>query len=234
MSGEKLPSRSTRAEIDVFLRQVASTPVRNSDRGGRLLFALDATASREPTWDSARQIQNEMFSETVALGGLSVQLCYYRGFNEFVTSPWLNDSGALLERMNAVHCMGGYTQIERVLSHARQEAQRCRISALVFIGDCMEEEVERLCQLAGELGILGVPVFVFQEGYDAPAKSAFCQIATLTNGAYCRFDSDSAEQLRDLLSAVAVYAAGGQRALEDFTGRRGGIARQLSHQTRED
>jgi len=197
-----------------------------------LLFALDATASREPTWDRACQIQSEMFSETVALGGLSVQLCYYRGFNEFITSPWLSDAAALLARMNAVRCLGGYTQIERVLRHARQETQRQKISATVFIGDCMEEQADRLCQLAGELGILGPPLFLFQEGDDVLAESAFRQFAQLSNGAYCHFDGTSAEQLRDLLSAVAVYAAGGQPALEDFTRRRGGIARQLSHRTR--
>ncbi len=198
------------------------------------MFALDATASREPTWDSARQIQSEMFTETVALGGLSVQLCYYRGFNEFAASPWLSDAGALLDRMNAVRCVGGYTQIERVLNHARQETQRCKIGALVFIGDCMEEEADRLCQLAGEIGILGVSVFIFQEGDDVLAESSFRQIAKLTNGAYSHFDSSSAQQLRDLLGAVAVYAAAGQRALEDFTRRRGGIVRQLSRQVRRD
>ena len=198
------------------------------------MFALDATASREPTWDSACQIQSEMFTETVALGGLSVQLCYYRGLNEFVASPWLSDAGALLERMNAVRCVGGYTQIERVLKHARQETQRCKIGALVFIGDCMEEEADCLCQLAGEIGILGVPVFLFQEGDDVLAESCFRQIAKLTNGAYSHFDSSSAQQLRDLLGAVAVYAAAGQRALEDFTRRRGGIVRQLSRQVRRD
>lgn len=198
------------------------------------MFALDATASREPTWDSARQIQSEMFTETVALGGLSVQLCYYRGFNEFAASPWLSDAGALLDRMNAVRCVGGYTQIERVLNHARQETQRCKIGALVFIGDCMEEEADRLCQLAGEIGILGVSVFIFQEGDDVLAESSFRQIAKLTNGAYSHFDRSSAQQLRDLLGAVAVYAAAGQRALEDFTRRRGGIVRQLSRQVRRD
>jgi len=136
--------------------------------------------------------------------------------------------------MNAVRCLGGYTQIERVLKHARQETQRCKIGALVFIGDCMEEEADHLCQLAGEIGILGVPAFIFQEGDDVLAESSFRQIAKLTNGAYSHFDSGSAKQLRDLLGAVAVYAAAGQRALEDFTRRWGGIVRQLSRQVRRD
>jgi len=62
-------------------------------------------------------------------------------------------------------------------------------------------------------------VFLFQEGADARAAAAFREIARLTKGAYCRFDAGSAAQLRELLSAVAVYAAGGRQALEALSGR---------------
>jgi len=100
----------------------------------------------------------------------------------------------------------------------------------VFVGDCMEEDADTLCALAGELGLLGVPVFLFHEGLDSGAGKVFQQIARLSRGAYCRFDSNSAEQLKALLSAVAVFAAGGRRALEDFGKSRGGVIRQLTHQ----
>ena len=116
--------------------------------------------------------------------------------------------------MTTVSCQGGYTQIRKVLSHARQEAEKGRVNALVYVGDCMEENIDDLCGRAGELALLGVPVFLFQEGYDPNAERAFREIARLTKGAYCRFDAGSAAQLRDLLSAVAVYAAGGRTALE--------------------
>jgi hypothetical protein len=229
----KLPSRSTSQEVDAFLRQVATTPLRTDRAGpGRLLFALDATASREPTWDRACHIQAQMFQETTALGGLSIQLCYYRGFHEMRASPWLNDSTELLRRMTAVRCLGGQTQIERLLSHAIAETQRKRISALVFVGDAMEEDPDRLTHLAGELGLLGVPAFVFQEGEEAAAQKTFRQIARLTGGAYCPFDAGSAQQLRELLSAVAVFAAGGRKALEDFSRRLGGKTLLLHHQLR--
>ncbi|MDX1489521.1 MAG: hypothetical protein R3268_15035, partial [Acidiferrobacterales bacterium] len=62
------------------------------------------------------------------------------------------------------------------------------------------------------------------------AERAFKQISRLTRGAYCHFDARSAQQLRDLLSAVAVYAAGGRRALQDFGKRKGGVILQLTHQ----
>ena len=227
----KLPVKSNQAEVDAFLAKVARTPAaKASGTRGRLIFAMDATASREPTWDRACHIQSEMFLETEALGGLDIQLCYYRGFREFSTTAWLNSSADLLTQMRDVRCAGGMTQIERVLKHAAAESRKKKVDALVFVGDCMEENIDQLCHLAGELGILGVPAFLFHEGDDAAAERTFNEIARLSGGAYCRFDANSAQQLRDLLSAVAVFAAGGRRALEDFGKRQGGVALRLTHQ----
>ena len=225
-------SQSADSAVSAFLHKVAATPAfKPAGQRGRLIFALDATASREPTWDRACQIQGEMFTETAALGGLEIQMVFYRGFGEFRATPWLANSEALVRHMTAVFCLGGHTQIENVLRHAVRETTKKKVDALVFVGDCIEEDVDRVCQLAGELGVLGVPAFLFQEGAEPNAMRAFRQVAKLTNGAYSRFDSSSARQLRDLLRAVAVYAAGGRRALADF-GKRAGedgllIARQI-------
>jgi hypothetical protein len=214
---DKLPAKSGQAEIDAFLAKVASTPVaRTGGSRGRLIFAMDATASREPAWDRACQIQSEMFLETETLGGLDIQLCYYGGFREFYASPWLGSSADLLAQMREVRCAGGMTQIERVLKHTAAESR--------------EENIDRLCHMAGELGIMGVPAFLFHEGDDQAAERTFREIARLSGGAYCRFDASSAQQLRDLLSAVAVYAAGGRKALEDFGQRQGGAALRLTRQ----
>ncbi|MCB1861643.1 MAG: VWA domain-containing protein [Gammaproteobacteria bacterium] len=228
---DKLPRKSSRAEVDAFLSKVAATPLATkSGERGRLIFAMDATASREPTWDHACHLQAQMFEATEKLGGVAIQLCYYRGYQEFHAGDWLTNAADLKRRMTAVHCLGGHTQIEKVLRHALGESGRERVNALVFVGDCMEEEVDRLCQVAGELGLHGVPAFMFYEGGEARAKSAFQQIARLTKGAYCPFDAGSAQQLRDLLSAVAVYAAGGRRALEDFGKNRGEAIKLLTRQ----
>jgi hypothetical protein len=226
-----LPQKSSKAAIDAFVEKVRSTPVIKSARErGRLMFAMDATASRGPSWDRACQIQGEMFTETAALGGLDIQLCYYRGFREFEASPWLSSGEALLQRMTSVSCRGGYTQIEKVLRQAIEQTRLKKVQALVFVGDCMEEDVDRLCHLAGELGMLGVPVFMFHEGDEPAAQRAFKEVARLTRGAYCAFDASSAGQLRDLMSAVAVYAAGGQKALRDFGKDRSEVVRQLTRQ----
>ena len=228
---DKLPQKSSRSDIDAFIKQVRSTPVvKTAGERGRLIFAMDATASREPSWDRACQLQGEMFRETAALGGLDIQLCYYRGFGEFKASSWLSSSDELLKRMTSVFCRGGYTQIEKVLRQAINETKKKKVQALVFVGDCVEVDVDRLCHVAGKLGLLGVPAFMFQEGAEPLAKSAFKQIAQLTRGAYCPFDATSAGQLRDLLSAVAVYAAGGQAALQDFSRNRSEVVRRLTRQ----
>jgi hypothetical protein len=228
---DKLPIKSTTAEVDTFLAKVAGMPtVKASGVRGRMIFAMDATASREPTWDVACDIQAQMFKETAVLGGLDIQLCYYRGFHEFFASAWLNSSAGLLKQMSDVHCAGGMTQIKRVFEHALRESRRDGINALVFVGDCMEEDLDQLCDLGGRLGILGVPAFLFHEGSDPVAKRAFTELARLTKGAYCPFDAGSASQLRDLLGAVAVYAAGGRKALEYFGKRKGGLVSKLSDQ----
>jgi hypothetical protein len=228
-----LTAKATSGDVSAFIDKIARTPtVRPAGGKGRLIFAMDATASREPTWDRACHIQAEMFTETDALGGLEVQLVYYRGFGECKSSPWVDSPTELVKRMIAVRCLGGQTQLGRVLKHALKETAKKKVNALVFVGDCLEEDVDKLCHTAGKLGLLGVPAFMFQEGHELGASRGFEQIAKLTNGAHCRFDSSSARQLRELLSAVAVYAAGGRIALEHYGKRAGDTVRQITRQVR--
>jgi len=223
-----LYSVASDGELAAFMRKLEATPPRPGGQRGRLIFAMDATASREPTWDQACAIQATMFSETANLGGLSVQLCHFGGFLDFEASPWCNQAQELLGRMTRVSCSAGLTQIGRVLEHALEERKQGKVDALVLVGDAMEEEPERLADLAGQLGLLGLPVFVFQEGRDPQAEQTLRAIASLSGGAWCPFDAHSPEVLRDLLSAVAIFAAGGRRALEEFGRRRGGAVLRLT------
>lgn len=213
-------ARSEKSEIAAFLAEAkAVTPT--PGRRGRLIFSLDATMSRQPTWDSAMQIQAEMFQEAGKVGGLDVQLLYYRGFGECRASKWVSDTRALSGLMTGIDVRGGHTQIGKVLAHARKETKRQRVQAMVFIGDAIEEDVDSICARAGELGMLGVPVFVFQEGRDGRVENAFREIARLTGGAYAHFDRSAVGELAALLRAVAAYAAGGRKALADHGGRKG-------------
>ncbi|MFZ3237969.1 MAG: VWA domain-containing protein [Stellaceae bacterium] len=228
--GKALPAERRSAEVADFLDKVRQAPARPGGGRGRLIFALDATASREPTWDRACQIQGEMFEATAGLGGLEIQLVFYRGFAECKASHWVTSAAELHRIMRSVRCVGGETQIERVLSHAIRETGRRRVGALVFVGDAIEEKVDRLCRLAGELGLLGVPIFLFHEGRDPSAAAAFKQMASLSRGAYMSFDLASAGRLKELLAAVAVYAAGGYRALAAYGAGKGGEVLQLTSQ----
>jgi len=211
-------------QVDNFLEEIEqSRPLagahdrQQSDRQ-KLVFALDATASRQSTWDQASSLQSDMFANTRGIGALDIQLAYYRGYRECKASPWLNNAAALLKLMQKITCLAGRTQIERLLKHCLVEAKTHNIQAIVFVGDCVEEDVDRLGDLAGKLKLMSLPVFIFQEGYDPVASLAFAQIARLSGGAHCQFDQHSAQQLGQLLNAVAVYAAGGRSALYQLSG----------------
>ncbi len=211
---------SSRAEIDAFLDRVKSlAPAEATGGRGRLLFALDATMSRQPTWDTACRLQADMFREAAAIGGLDVQLVYFRGLGECRASRWVSDARHLSSLMERIDCRGGHTQIGKVLAHAWREGERGKIAALVYVGDAMEERLDDLCARAGELALLGIRAFVFQEGHDPAAEQAFREIARLTGGAYCRFNPGAAHELGELLRAAAAYAAGGMKALDDLSAR---------------
>ncbi len=218
----RAPERAvaSRAEIDAFLAAVNTLgPAVTAGGRGRLVFALDATMSRQPTWDQACRLQADMFREAAAAGGLDIQLVYYRGLAECRASPWVAEPRRLGELMSRIDCRGGHTQIAKILAHARRENDRAKVGALVFVGDAMEEALDTLSAGAGELGLRGVPAFMFQEGYDAVCEQAFREIARLSRGAYCRFAPGAADQLGELLRAAAAYAAGGMKALAALEAR---------------
>jgi hypothetical protein len=216
------PQASNSAEVADFVAKVkALSPAAGAARG-RLLFAMDATMSRAPTWDMALALQSEMFRAVKEIGSLEVQLMYFRGAGEARASRWVANADALAGLMRQVACHGGFTQIGKVLTHSRRESEKTKISALVYVGDAVEESIDELAGRAGELALLGVPAFLFQEGDDPNATRAFKEIARLTKGAHCRFGPGSAAELRELLTAVAVYAAGGRQALERLLAKSGG------------
>ncbi|OCW56603.1 hypothetical protein [Hoeflea olei] len=213
---------SSRSEIAAFLKSARSLAPA-ADGAGRLAFALDATMSRQPTWDTACRLQADMFDAVGKSTDLSVQLVYFRGLGECRASRWVNDTRSLAELMSRIDCRGGQTQIGRVLSHVAGEAKAKPVSALVYIGDAMEEDIDKLAVTAGELALRKVPCFMFHEGHDPAAAAGFREIARVTGGAYVRFDQNAAAELAALLRAVAAYATGGRKALE----KTGGSAARL-------
>jgi hypothetical protein len=227
-TGEVTPKPSSGGMIDSFLSQARQVgPVEGSTRA-RLVFALDATMSRQPTWDLACRVQGEMFETAAGIGGLSVQLVYFRGFDECRASKWVVQPRALTDLMSRIGCRGGHTQIGRVLRHVKNEAQRNPLKAFIYVGDAMEEPIDDLCAAAGELGLMGIKAFMFHEGSDPIAGRAFHEIARLTGGAYARFDAGAPQSLAGLLRAAAAYASGGTGALERLAAREGEAQKLLA------
>ena len=204
----------TRSELDNFLADMMATKKSDVSASGRLIFALDATMSREETWDMACSLQGDMFKTVASIGGLNVQLVYYRGLDECRASRWVTDPVKLANLMTKIRCNAGHTQISKILAHAKRETGLLKVAATVFVGDAFEEDADEIVPLAQELGQLNTPVFMFQEGKASTVERVFREIAKASGGAYCRFDDGSADQLRELLKLVATFAVGGKAALE--------------------
>ncbi|MEI9989569.1 MAG: hypothetical protein WDM86_05985 [Rhizomicrobium sp.] len=229
MASDNLPSKpSSAGDIDAFLGRAAKLPTLAQTKG-RLIFAIDATMSRQPTWAKATEIQSDMFAVAQSIGGLAVQLVYFRG-HEFRASDWTASATVLANRMRDVTCRSGFTQLCRVLGHAAAEAGRTKVGALVYVGDAFEESPDAAAAEAGKLALLGVPAFMFHEGDDPHAGAVFRDIARLTKGIYARFDSGAAKQLRDLLMAAAIYATGGAVALREHAAKTGGEFLRIADQ----
>jgi hypothetical protein len=199
------PTVPVRKHLDEFFARV--DPIK-----GRLIFGMDATASRQPTWDVAAKLTSQMFS-AVAGNNLLMQLVYYSGIDRCSASRWLSDARSLTTIMTGVTCRSGETQIERLLAHTRKENARQKVDALVVVSDACEEDPAVLFAAARALAT--VPVFMFQEGKNEHVASIYAKIADITKGAYGKFDTGSAQRLADLLKAVAAFAAGGVKALAD-------------------
>jgi len=178
---------------------------------GRLIFAIDATMSREQTWDMASRLQADMFTQAGEIGGLEIQLIYYRGVSECRASRWTNNPQELANLMAGIMCRAGETQISKALAHIRKEHTSEPVNAAIFIGDACEEVPPG--PLYDAAAKLGVPVFWFQEGNDDEVEAIFRELARITGGAYCQFGSGAARQLGELLKAVAIFTAGGRKAL---------------------
>nr|WP_233280734.1 VWA domain-containing protein [Devosia oryziradicis] len=202
------------ADVAAFVSKVAAVARPDAAQDGRLLFALDATMSRQPTWDLACSLQAEMFKAIPKEAALQVQLLYFRGFGECRASKWVADASDLARLMTGIDCRGGNTQIGKVFAHARTEHGKRRINAVVYVGDAIEESVDELAEKAGQLGLFNCPIFLFQEGRDSRVEAAFRDFARLTEGAYARFDAYAPQELAALLRAVAAYASGGRDLLK--------------------
>lgn len=212
-----LLSQALSPEVTAFLKKIEAhhlREVKETAGRGRLIFSLDATMSRQPSWDLACGVQADLFAQADVVGKLEVQLVYFRGIGECRASRWFQEAAPLIRAMTGLMCRGGPTQMGRVLTHLLREARQKPIQAFVYVGDCLEESADALCEKAAQAALLGVRFFLFQEGNDPQAQNVFQEMARMTKGAFFPFNAEAPDQLRSLLMALAAYVASGHTALQ--------------------
>ena len=213
MTNVPTSNRGSKSMLDQYLKTHQQVGTGN----GRLLFALDATASRQATWNTACRLQADMFRRAGA--GLSVSLCYFRGADEFKATGWVTTGESLVRPMMKLEVQTGFTQIRRVLYHALRQHAEKPIAAVTYVGDACEENVDELAGLASELGALRLPVFMFLEGEpggENEIEKVFRLIAQRSGGAFFWFGIDSPQAVAhfaDTLNAVAKLAVGDAKAV---------------------
>ena len=227
--GDVVAHRDRRVPVEVK----SLGPATGTGLRGRLIFALDATMSRQPLWDTACKLQADMFREAAAIGGLDVQLVYYRSLAECRASR-LGVAGRAARRADDAHRLPRRPhpdrQGARACARARPNARRCRrwCSSATPWRRSSTISARRPASSACS----ACRPSCSRKATTPIAEQAFREIARLTKGAYCRFDPGAAHQLGELLRAVAAYAAGGMRALADLSARRDAGAIKLIGQMR--
>lgn len=204
---DSITPSSRQAKVEAFLeknrREIAA------GGHGRLIFALDATASRQPTWDCAAKLQAQMFGAASGVSGLQVQLVFFRGV-QCQTSDWTRDANSLAAKMRKIFCESGTTQWLRVLRHIRQEHRRNPVSVAVCIGDAFEESADEAYAAVAEAPKL----VMVQEGDDPLVSAVFARLAEKTGGLHFKLGPDSTHELAELLRGLGAYAVGGPEALK--------------------
>jgi hypothetical protein len=179
----------------------------------RLIFAVDATASREPAWVAARQVTDALVKALP--GQLDVALAVHGGSRVHIFTEFTNEPAALRDRAAGVVCEAGLTRLLPILSVSLKQPA---VRVVVYIGDVFEENVAKGRQLTDAMGKQGIRLIVLHDTADPAARrdaELFWDLAKRTGGCVMPFDASSSGRLRDLLSAVAVYAVGGEKLLRE-------------------
>jgi hypothetical protein len=179
----------------------------------RLVFAVDATASREPAWAAARQVTDALVKALP--GELDVALAVHGGTRVHTFTAFTSDAATLRDRAAGVVCQAGMTRMLPILS-ASLKQQSVRV--VIYIGDVFEESLPHGRNLADSMGARGTKLIVLHDTAEPSGRrdaEVFWDLAKRTGGCVLPFDANASGRLRDLLSAVAVYAVGGEKLLRE-------------------
>jgi hypothetical protein len=178
-----------------------------------LVFAVDATASREPAWAAARQVTDALVKALP--GALDVALAVHGGSRVHTFTAFTSDANTLRDRAAGVACQAGVTRLLPILSASLKQPG---VRVVIYVGDVFEESVIQGRRLADAMGAQGTRLIVLHDTADPAARrdaDVFWDFAKRTGGCVLPFDASASGRLRDLLSAVAVYAVGGEKLLRE-------------------
>jgi hypothetical protein len=193
----------------------------------RLVFGVDATASREPAWAVARQVTDALVKAMP--GDLDVALAVHGGSRVHTFTAFTDNANTLRDRAAGVRCLAGLTRLLPILAASLKHPG---IRVVVYIGDVFEEGVPAGRALADAMGARGTRLIVLHDTADRSARrdaEVFWDLAKRTGGCVLPFDASAPDRLRDLLSAVAVYAIGGEKLLREQRGNTAGAVALLEH-----
>lgn len=214
-----------RAGADPALIAAALAP---KNRRPRLVFAIDATASREPAWQAARDTTDALFDALP--GQLDVALAVHGGSRLHTFTGFTADPAGLRGTAAGIECQAGGTQLVEVLARSRDAGD---VKLVVYIGDVFEEDADEAAAVADTLRLRGCRVVILHDRGQAPAYDpsveVFQDIARRTGGAVLLFDARSKGKLREILEAVATLAVGGVKLLQERRKTLPGAALLLQH-----
>jgi hypothetical protein len=196
----------------------------------RLVFAVDATASREPAWAAARQVTDALVKALP--GELDVALAVHGGSRVHTFTAFTSDARTLRDLAAGVDCHAGMTRLLPILAAS---LKRQAVRVVIYIGDVFEESLPQGRQLADQMGAQGIKLIVLHDTADRSARrdaEVFWDLAKRTGGCVLPFDATASGRLRDILSAVAVYAVGGEKLLRERRQTLPGAVALLEHLNR--
>src|SRR4051812_10567444 len=200
----------------------ASVPTRP-----RLIFGFDATASREPAWATARTVTDALVKALP--GELDVALAVHGGGRVHTFTAFTSDANTLRDRAAGITCESGLTRLLPILAASLKQPA---VQVVVYIGDVFEESLPQGRRLADSMGAQRIKLIVLHDTADHAARrdaEMFWDLAKRTGGCVLPFDANASDRLRDLLSAVAVYAVGGEKLLRERRHALPGAVALLEH-----
>ena len=198
------------AKLDAFLDQLAT----QLPRSGKLIFGIDATATvnRRGTGPASCRA---ICSRSRRRRQLEIQLVYYpRVARRVQNLGWMTDSKSSPPSWRR--------------SCAKPATRRSEKSSITSTASTTGSLLPRSCSLATPWrrsstssarspASCACRLSCFRRAKTSRRSRVPRDRAKITHGAYARFDAGAADQLRDLLKAVAAYAVGGRQALEKST-----------------